>query len=353
MRFETPWAFLLLLLIPVPVYFHLFRTGRAAFRFSSVRNAAAAGRSLRQRLALAPLALRIAAMTMLIAALARPQQGGDKVREISDGMAIEMLVDRSSSMGAEMTYGGKQLNRLEAVKQVFEEFVNGGQGGLEGRPNDLIGLVSFSRYPETNCPLTLSHGALSRFLDGVRLAQPRSAQDGTGIGDAIALAAARLKKAEETLAKQTGEKTKDYNIKSKIIILLTDGQHNCGKRLPLDAAEEAKKWGIKIYTIGVGGGEAYTTVQSVFGAFKVAAGSDLDEATLRAIAEKTGGQYFPAQDAQSLRAVYEQIDKLEKTTVETVRYVNWREMFVPFALLGLLLLAVEIVLSNTVFRKLP
>ncbi len=353
MRFETPWAFLLLLLIPLPVYLSLFRRGRAAFQFSSTKHAAASGRSLRQRLAFLPTLLRVLAMVLFVVALARPQKGGERVREVSEGVAIEMAVDRSSSMGAEMTYGGEQMNRLDAVKRVFEEFVAGNSGGLDGRPNDLIGLVSFARYPETNCPLTLGHGALSRFLDSVHLAQPRGPEDGTGIGDAIVLAAARLKKAEETLAKQLEGGAKNYDIKSKIIILLTDGQHNCGKRMPLDAAQQAAEWGIKIYTIGVGGGESFTTVQGPFGSFKVPAQSDLDEQTLTGIAEKTGGKYFQAQDAQSLRAVYEEIDKLEKTSVEAVRYVNWREYFVPFAVGGLLLLVVEVLLSTTVFRKVP
>ena len=353
MRFETPWALLTLLLAVPPLYVHLFRRGRSAFRFSSVRHAAGSGRSWRQRLAHLPLALRTAALVCLALALARPQQGGERVREVSEGVAIEMVVDRSSSMGAEMTYGRQQLTRLDAVKKVFEEFVQGNGGELQGRPNDLIGLVSFAGYPETNCPLTLGHGALSRFLDSVQLARPRSPEDGTALGDAIVLAAARLKKAEETLAAQLGPDAEPYDIRSKVILLLTDGRQTAGDRPPLEAAAQAAEWGIKIYPIGVGGGEAYTTVQGPFGNFKVPTGSDLDEATLQGIAKETGGVYFQAKDARSLRDVYAEIDRLEKTTVEAVRYVNWRELFAPFALAALFFLALEILFNNTLFRKIP
>jgi Ca-activated chloride channel homolog len=352
MRFETPWAFLLLLAIPWVLYAQFFRAGSAAIRFSSIRHAASSGRSLRQRLSLLPLALRLGALACLTLALARPQVGGERIREVSQGVAIEMVVDRSSTMGAEMNYGGERLNRLEVAKRVFEEFVHGTKG-LDGRPNDLIGLVSFARYSETNCPLTLGHGALSRFLESIQLARPRTPEDGTAIGDALALAAARLEKAEETLAKQVQDDDRSFEVKSKVIILLTDGENNCGKRHPMDAAAQAAEWGIKIYPIGVGGTESVTSASGIFGVFKQAMGSDLDERMLTALAEETGGVYYRATDAKSLRAVYEEIDRLERSSVESLRYVNWRELFAYFAGAALLFLMLEIVLSNTVFRKIP
>lgn len=352
MRFETPWAFLVLLALPAVLYIYGYRRRRTAFRFSSTRGVATAGRSLRQRLAAVPLALRAVALVLLATALARPQQGLERVRDISKGVAIEMVVDRSGSMAAEMAFGRERLNRLEVVKRVFEEFVAGNGKDLPGRPNDLIGLISFARYADTICPLTLGHGALSRFLEDVHLVT-RKSEDGTSIGDALALAAARLKTAEESLARQARNTDNAYDIKSKIIILLTDGQSNFGKRTPIEAAAQAADWGIKIYAIGVGGRESVTTVQTLLGAYMMPMGSSLDEGTLKAIAERSGGIYRRAEDGDSLRAVYEEIDRLEKSEFESVRYVDYKELFVPFALAGLLVLASEVLLANTVFRRIP
>lgn len=352
MRFETPWAFLILLAIPVALYLSRYRGKRVAFRFSSTRNALASGRSLRQRLAGTPRVLRVAALVLLATALARPQQGRERIQDVSKGVAIEMVVDRSGSMAAEMSFGRERLNRLEVVKRVFAEFVNGNGKDLPGRSNDLVGMVSFARYADTICPLTLGHGALGRFLENVQLVQ-RKSEDGTSIGDAVALAAARLKTAEETLARQGSPAGQDYEIKSKIIILLTDGQNNRGKRSPMEAAAQAAEWGIKVYAIGVGGGESTRTVRTIFGDFKQAVRSGLDERTLKAIADETGGIYRRADDADSLRAVYEEIDALEKSEFESVRFLDYKEIFVPFALAGLLALAAELILSNTLFRKIP
>jgi Ca-activated chloride channel family protein len=201
----------------------------------------------------------------------------------------------------------------------------------------------------------LAHGALSRFLESVRLADPRAGEDGTAIGDALALAAARLKTAEETAARQAGAEEKPYTIRSKIIILLTDGQNNCGRRAPLEAAALAKDWGIKVYAVGIGGGDAVTTVRTPFGDYKVRAGAmeGVDDAALKALADATGGIYRRADDAASLRAVYQEIDKLERSEIESVRYVDYRELFTPFAAAALALLAVEAALACTVFRRIP
>jgi Ca-activated chloride channel family protein len=353
MRFDAPWALLILLAIPLLIALRRRARGRGSMRFSSTAPAAAAGASLRRRLLWVPFGLRAAVLALLAVALARPQEGQEQARDVSRGIAIEMVLDRSGSMGAEMEYAGERLNRLETAKRVFEEFVLGNKKGLVGRPNDLVGMVAFAGFADTVCPLTLSHGALSRFLESVRLADPRAGEDGTAIGDALALAAARLKTAEETLARQAGAEEKPYTIRSKIIILLTDGQNNRGRRAPLEAAALAKEWGIKVYAIGVGGGESVTTLRTPFGDYKVPAGPGVDEAALKAIAEATGGLSRRADDATSLRAVYQEIDRLERSEMESVRYLDYRERFAPFAGAGLALLAIETALACGLFRRIP
>ena len=352
MQFETPWAFLILLAIPAILYLGRRRGRGTALRFSSTRHAAASGRSWRQRLIRLPLWLRVLALELLDEALARPQQGREHVRDVSKGVAIEMVVDRSGSMGAEMSFDGKRMTRLDAVKKVFEEFVHGNGKSLAGRPNDLVGLVAFARYADTVCPLTLGHGALSRFLENTQLVQRRS-EDGTAIGDAIALSAARLHTAEEALEQQLKEGEDSYEIKSKLIILLTDGEHNAGRRDPGQAAQLAKEWGIKIYTIGVGGGESTRTMSTPMGSIVVPARSGLDARTLKALAEATGGIYREANDADSLRTVYEEIDELERREFATVRYIDYREWFGPFAIATLLCHALEVLLSGTLLRRIP
>ena len=351
MHFESPWAFLLLLIIPMLVWFGHFRIKGVSIRFSTVGNASRAGKSLRQKLLWLPVFMRVCALVLLIVALARPQTGREQIRDISKGIAIEMVVDRSSSMGAELAYEGSQMTRLDVVKNVFEDFVMGSGADLPGRPNDLIGMINFARYPDTVCPLTLAHGALPAFLKNVKLVQTRE-EDGTAIGDAVALAAARLKTADALLQKQL-EPSDSYEIKSKAIILLSDGENNCGKRSPLQAAQIAANWGIKIYTIAIGGGEAVTSLRTPFGVYKIPSRQRVDTKTLEAIAEKTGGFFRKAEDAESLRDIYKEIDKMEKSEIESVRFVDYKESFIGFALAGLLLLVSEIILNSTAFRKIP
>jgi len=351
MRFASPWAFMLLGLIPLLLALHLGRLRVGALRFPTVKAASAAGRSWRVRLRHTVLALRILCLILVVVALARPQMGKERVVERTKGVAIEMVVDRSGSMGFEMTLGKKKVTRLDAVKTVFEQFVLGDGRDLPGRPNDMIGLVSFARYADTLCPLTLSHGALVEFLRNTDVVK-REEEDGTSIGDALALAAARLKTAEEALAK-AGKGAKAYEIKSKVIILLTDGQNNAGRRAPLEAAKLAAEWGIKIYAIGVGGKEAVATVQTPFGPYKMLVGPGLDEGTLQSVAEATGGIYRSAETQEALKGVYEEIDRLERSEIESERYLDYRELFWPFALGALCLLLLEILLGATAFRRIP
>ena len=359
MSFETPWAFLLLLILPVIIYRYFtrsalgLRTGKLLF--PSARHAAGAGISLRSRLAHLPYVLRLMALILLIIALARPLAGMEKIYDISKGIAIEVVIDRSSSMKAEMIFAGEQLNRLEVAKRVFLEFVQGSQGDLAGRPNDLIGLITFARYADTACPLTLAHGALASFVEPIELVN-RKPEDGTAIGDALALAAARLQKAEETITQQSllaDSKEPSYEIKSKIIILLTDGEQNAGKRTAQEAAELAKEWSIKIYTIGIGGQESLVRIPTLFGTQVIQRGPGVDKQTLAALAQTTGGIFRMAEDGDALRAVYSEIDKLEKSEIESIRYMDYTERFTPFALGTLILLALEILLRTTYFRRIP
>ncbi|MDO9263060.1 MAG: VWA domain-containing protein [Desulfosalsimonadaceae bacterium] len=350
MQFHSPWAFLLLIVVAAALFLRRLVHKTGAVRFSEISHAAAAGQSMRQRFSTFPLVLRVAALVCLVIALARPQTGMEKARDISEGIAIQMVVDRSGSMGAEMTYQGTQMTRLDVVKKVFLEFAIGNGADLPGRADDLIGMIAYARYPDTVCPLTLAHDTLPVFVDNTKLVSQKP-EDGTAIGDALALAAARLQTAETALKKQQKAVSGAYKIKSKIIILLTDGQNNTGKRTPLEAADLAAEWGIRVYAIAIGGGDAM--VRTPLGVFQVPAGAGADAATLKAIAEKTGGVFREAQDADALSEVYKEIDRLEKSEIEATRYVDYKEGFLPFALLALALIAGEILLSCTVFRRLP
>ena len=353
MRFESPWFFLLLLLLPALEWWRLRRSGaRASVRFSWTGAAAQSGESLRQRLARFFPWIRLVALALFIVALARPQKGMEQIREANQGIAIEMLVDRSPSMEAPLVFQRQKLNRLEVVKRVFQAFVQGDGRSLKGRPNDLVGMIAFARYAETVCPLTLAHEALPQFLQTVHLAKGRSDEDGTAIGDAVALGAARLHTAEETLAKQAPDRADKFNIKSKVMILLTDGRQTAGKRDPKEAARMAKDWGIKIYAILVGSQEQ-SDGGGIFGRFLQMGRDDTDPETLKAVAELTGGKFYEARDGGSLASIYQDIDRLEKSDIQAMRFVDYKEVFTPFALFGLLLLVTEAALNCTVFRRIP
>ena len=345
-RFESPW--MLLLLVPLAALIVWRRGNRVRLRFSSTVVAQSAAGSWRSTLASVPLILRALALVALVIAIARPQQGSERVRDISWGVAIGMVVDRSSSMGERMNFGGRNLTRLDGVKQVFREFIDPTEGELEGRPNDLIGMTTFARYADSVCPLTLSHDTLLELLGTVKLAEDRS-EDGTAIGDAVALAATRLRQAEQTLERQTGEGSV-YEIKSKIIVLLTDGENNAGDRSVRDAGELCREWGVKVYAIGVGDDHG---VQTPFGRLSVPIRSGFDDRALREIADITGGKYWLATDADTLRSVHAEIDQLEKSEFEAVRYLDYREAFAPWALAALALLSIETLLRQTVWRTVP
>lgn len=350
MHFESPLALLLLLVLPPLYYFSHYRGRQAALRFSDTATASSVGSSLRVRCQTLLPAARFMALFLLIVALARPQQGQERVRDLSKGIAIEMVLDRSTSMREEMAFDSQIMNRLEVVKRVFNEFVLGNGDTLDGRPNDLIGLVVFAGYADTIAPLTLGHDTLVSLVEKVEMPQEKR-EDGTAIGDAIALAAARLKTAEEAQLKVNAQQGKTYEIKSKIIILLTDGQSNRGTQTPEDAAKLAKEWGIKIYTIGIGGDPSL--VQGPLGALLMPGERALNDESLRKLAAMTGGIYQRADSAEALREIYEEIGRLETSEIESLRYLDYKERFLPFALAALALIVAEMILRNTWLRRHP
>ena len=361
MQWHNPLSLLLLLLVPVAAYLMMRKRASAVVRFSSLADIKSCPVSWRLKFRPILILARLLCLVFLIFAVARPRKGVVLSEISTQGVAIEVVVDRSGSMQAEMDYFGQKLSRLDTVKKVLTDFVKGDEKGLYGRGSDLIGLVTFARYADTVCPMVLGHNVLLEFLKKTEIATKN--EDGTAIGDAIALAAARLKKAEEEIlqrraklrnaGKLADDGDTDFRIKSKIIILLTDGQNNAGQYNPIAAAELARSWDIKIYTIGIGSTEAFTTVQTPMGAYRVPTTQALDEPLLQAIAKKTGGFYGRAGDASALEKIVKKIDELEKTEVKSVQYTQYAEQFGSLAMAALILLGSEMLAGCTVFRKIP
>jgi Ca-activated chloride channel family protein len=363
MQLYSPYALLLLLVVPLLAYLILRKKRTAAVRFSYISDIKRCPVSLRLRLRPSLAAARLVCLALLVIALARPREGTVLSSVSTEAVALQVVVDHSGSMSAQMDYFGKKLNRLEVVKEVLADFIEGADADVGARSGDLLGMVSFARYADTICPLVLSHNVLIEFLKGVQIVRLRS-EDGTAIGDAIALAAARLKKAEEELKRRNAELLAEQNdpndaaapavtIKSKAIVLLTDGRNNMGRYDPVEAAKMAKDWGIKIYTIGIGSAQAYTTVQTMMGSFKIPTAEALDEGLLQAIAQSTGGFYGRADDAKALKKIVEKIGQLEKTKIKSVQYIQYAEQFGPWALSAVVLLGLEILAGCTIFRKIP
>jgi Ca-activated chloride channel family protein len=250
-----------------------------------------------------------------------------------------MVVDISGSMAAlDLQLDGRQSSRLEVVKQTFHSFVKGGKHRA-GRDGDLIGMVTFARYPDSLCPLTLDHDTLLALLEHIDIVSVPE-EDGTAIGEAIALGVERLK---------------DSTAKSRIMIVLTDGVNNAGETEPLQAARIARALGIKIYTIGAGTrGVAMIPTRAPNGQMVLQRMSvHIDEQMLTEVATSTGGQYFRATDGATLQAVYAEIDQLEKTTNVTEHYQQYAELFGLLLLPGLGCLVLEMLLVNTRFRTMP
>lgn len=242
-----------------------------------------------------------------------------------DTIALELVIDRSGSMEEPVIFDGVQTTRLEAVKKVVEKFVVGDEHGLSGRTGDLLGLIVFGTYADTLMPLTQSHDV---FVDAIRRIElPVSERErNTAIGDALMLATARLKATEDAMVAKSEHK--DLELKSKAIILLTDGENRAGAYSPSEAAELAKKWGIKVYIIGIRGG---TGRRSIFGGNMQA----VNDQRMRAVAEATGGQYWGVDRIGDLEKVYAQIDELERSSIEVTESTSYRELFVPIAILSM------------------
>jgi Ca-activated chloride channel family protein len=316
---------------------------RRPLLFSSVAALGELPRSLRQRLTFILAFLQLVALALIIVAIARPQRQTDTEHHEQEGIAIQMLIDVSSSMDFTVDYHGQQRTRMDIAKQVLQEFVIGNGDDLTGRPNDLVGIISFARYADTVCPLTLGHDALTQIASGITI-NDRPNEDGTAYGDATALAAARMKMLEETLT--DGQGADDFQIKSKIIVLLTDGENNCGRHLPLQAAAMAEEWGIRVYTISLGE-KPKTTSANAPGPV------NQTEELLSRMAEMTGGIFRQAHDFDSLRSVYTEIDQLEKSEVRARQYQDYEEGFPPFCAAALMFLLVGTGLDLTVFGRNP
>lgn len=333
---------LLVAFVAVPVWW-LVRRRQAAITFSSLRALESLPRSWRSRLTWVPAALFSTAVIALAIALARPQTSERLSRVEREGVAIMMVVDRSSSMNArDLVQEDRSIDRLEVVKDVFRRFVLGDRQreAGEGRPNDLVGLVTFAGYADSICPLTLDHHNLAMLVEQLEIVSQRG-EDGTAVGDGLALAIERLRRSEAS---------------SRVAILLTDGENNAGVIDPLQAADLARELGVKVYCIGAGTtGVAPVPSRNPFtGRIRLMPQPvRIDEKTLREIAKRTGGAYFRATDQDSLAAIYGQIDQMERTKINELRYLRYHEWFAPFAATSLALMALAATLDGTLFRRLP
>ena len=322
-EFKDPW-FLAAALVVVPMgWFCIRRKKLGRFGFSSIAGLKKLGVSFKCRTRHVVLVLRALALICLVVALARPRKGLPETEIEREGVDIVLVIDRSSSMlQQDFVREGRRVSRLEVVRDVVQDFIS-------RRDNDRIGVVVFARYAFTQAPLTLDHKWLKERVKEIKAARPRTEEDGTAIGDALGTAINRLKYSKA---------------KSKIIVLLTDGQNNVVTWLtPVNAAKIAQDQKIKTYTIGAGA----ATIR--FGQPM----ATIDEAMLKEVARMTGGHYYRATDLKTLAQIYLTIDKLERSKIESTHYELYRELAVyPLALAGILLL-LEIVLANTVYRTIP
>jgi Ca-activated chloride channel family protein len=327
-RFADPWVLGLLAILPLGWLVRYRWTTRRAgtLRYSAVDAVKSTGAGRKRWALRVPVVLRTLALAALIFALARPQTGITSETILTEGIDIVIALDISTSMLAE----DLTPNRLEAAKAVAAEFVS-------GRRNDRIGLVAFAGQAFTQAPLTLDYDVITTLAGEL---QPGMIEDGTAVGMGLATAVKRLQAS---------------NAESKVVILLTDGRSNSGEIGPVTAGQMAQALGIRVYTIGAGAvGTARMPVDDPFqGRVYVTTRVDVDEATLREIAELTGGQYFRATDTESLRAIWDEIDALETTEIEVENFTRYEERFPMVLALGFLLLATEVGLAQTVLRRLP
>jgi Ca-activated chloride channel family protein len=326
-RFEHPYLLFLLVLIPLAAWYVLRRRPERSVAYSSLELLLGAGLEAAAWKRYATLALRMLVLALVIVALARPQTGRSKHTTYSEGIDIMLVLDTSGSMQAQ---DFEPKNRLHVAKEVIKEFIS-------KRTQDRIGLVVFAADAMTQCPLTLDHTLLAKLVDVIDFGM---LDDGTAIGVGLATACNRLRSSQA---------------KSKIVVLLTDGQNNAGMVDPMTAARVAGSLGLKVYTIGVGThGRAPIPVDDpVFGRRLISVEVDIDEVTMRKIAELTGGKYFRATDTQELVSIYNQIDKMEKSKVESETFVEYTDRFLWFILPALGLFVLELGLAETILRETP
>ncbi len=323
-EFAHPGFFWLLLFVPVTVAWYIWREQQlqGSLSVSAIKGFTSPQKGIIPRLRHLGITLRSLALIALITALARPQSSLSWQNSTTEGIDIIIASDISGSMLAE----DFQPNRLEAGKNIAIDFI-------KNRPDDRIGLVIFSGESFTQCPLTIDHDVLINLFKDVKYGM---IDDGTAIGMGLATAVNRLK---------------DSEAKSKVVILLTDGSNNMGSIPPVTAAEIAKQFNVRVYTVGIGThGFAPYPVQTQFGIQYQRMPVDVDEGTLTKIANITGGKYFRATDNQTLKNIYEQIDKLEKAKIDVTQYHKKTELFLPFALIALLFLSLEFIFKNTLLK---
>lgn len=357
------WFLLLLPFAALALTRSLRRRSRPVVAFSSLDAVEhAPGGRMARMLRVLP-ALRVTALVVLVLAIARPVIPSESSRTLVEGVAIELIVDRSDSMRAlDFTIDEKRANRLDALKDVAGKFIKGGDG-FAGRPNDLVGVIAFARNADSVVPLTLDHGVVLEALDQINFPEDGS-EMGTAIGDAVALGVEKLKDAAER-ANRDGR----TRIKSRVLVLLTDGESNAGELTPQEAVVLAKSTDVKIYAIGLGTkGVAQVPIRTPFGTQLQNVPVSIDEKTLTEISTATGGRYFRATDSQSLRGIYETIDALEKSSIEESKLVRYRDLavetftinvpllgatqFPPVLAITVLLLALECLLAATKLRTL-
>ena len=328
-QFQDPWLFLLLAIIPLLIY-RALKNRPATLHFSSLDSLKSLHSTEMDFLAAIPLILRCLAIALLVMALARPQEGRKSTEILSAGVDILLAIDTSGSMRAmDFEKNNQPVDRLTVVKDVVSEFI-------DSREFDRMGMVVFGNEAFTQCPLTLDHDILHSFLNKLQIGV---AGDSTAIGSAIGISVKRLK---------------DLESKSKVVILLTDGRNNAGNITPFQAAEIAKTYDIKIYAVGVGTkGEAPFPINTPFGQKMLMQKVEMDEDSLKKIAEQTGGRYFRATDSDSLKQIYAQIDSLEKSEVKWIDHSEYRELFPLFLIPTLLLVLFETILSQTRLRRVP
>ncbi len=323
-EFAHPGFFWLLLIIPITVAYYIWRERKlyGNMSVSAIKGFALPAKTLLPMFRHSSLVLRSLGLIALIFALARPQSSLSWQNSTTEGIDIIIASDISGSMLAE----DFKPNRLEAGKNIAIDFI-------KNRPNDRIGLVIFSGESFTQCPLTIDHDVLINLYGDIKNGM---IDDGTAIGMGLATAVNRLK---------------ESTAKSKVIILLTDGSNNMGSIPPLTAAEIAKQFNVRVYTVGVGThGFAPYPFQTPMGIQYQNVPVDIDEGTLTKIAETTGGKYFRATNNATLKNIYEKIDKLEKAKIDVTEYHKKTELYLSFALIALGFLLLEFILKNTLFR---